>query len=243
MDNFNNPNDPYNVGNQSNPYTNPAPSDPYGQPAAPQQVTPADPYGQPQQASSSYTTPQNSLYNPNEDPFGTTTPPPVDPYGQAPLGNMYTPAPQITPQTGYNNYPQYGQPQQPSFMGEDQDKKNANRLCIISLVCYCLPMFLNAIYYATITSRIDYTNIDNYDYSAGSGSMIISVLNFMLFIAAWVLMIVARVKYKNSTFAKVLMWVYIGLFILGIILVVVVIVTCAAAFNSLLNDCPGILFH
>lgn len=229
MDNFNNPNDPYNVGNQSDPYSAPVQS---------------DPYGQPQQSGSSYTTPQNSLYNPADDPFGPATPPQVNSYGSAPQGNAYTPAPQITPQTGYNNsYPQFNQPQQPLFSDSAQDKKNANILCIISLVCYCLPVVLNSIYYVVLTSSIDYTTY-SYDYdSAGSMSMIISALNFMLFIAAWVLMIVARVKYKNSTFAKVLMWVYIGLFILGVILTVVIIVTCAATLNSMLSDCPGILFR
>lgn len=230
MDNFNNPNDPYNVGNQSDPYSAPVQS---------------DPYGQPQQSGSSYTTPQNSLYNPADDPFGTVTPPPVNnSYGTAPQGNIYTPAPQITPQTGYNNYPQFSQPQQTPFMDSAQDKKNANILCIISLVCYCLPVVLNSIYYIALTSSIDYNDPYSYDYNGtGNMSMIISALNFMLFIAAWVLMIVARVKYKNSTFAKVLMWVYIGLFILGVVLTVVVIVTCAATLNSMLSDCPGILFR
>jgi len=48
-------------------------------------------------------------------------------------------------------------------------------------------------------------------------------------------MIMARVKYKESKFAKVLMWVYIGLLAVAILAVILVIAMCA----YILKDCQG----
>jgi hypothetical protein len=48
-------------------------------------------------------------------------------------------------------------------------------------------------------------------------------------------MIIARVKYKESKFAKVLMWVYIGILAAGILAVVLIIAMCA----YMLKDCQG----
>ncbi len=54
-------------------------------------------------------------------------------------------------------------------------------------------------------------------------------------IGAWVLMIIARVKYKESKFAKVLMWVYIGFFAAGLIAVALFIAMCW----YITKDCQG----
>ena len=55
------------------------------------------------------------------------------------------------------------------------------------------------------------------------------------YIASWVLMIIARVKYKESKFAKVLMWVYIGILAASVIALVLIIAMCA----YMLKDCQG----
>ena len=54
-------------------------------------------------------------------------------------------------------------------------------------------------------------------------------------IAAWVLVIIARVKYKKNTFSKVLLIVYIILLALAVIGLVIIIATCA----SIVKHCPG----
>ena len=54
-------------------------------------------------------------------------------------------------------------------------------------------------------------------------------------LAGYVLCIVAKVKYPESKFAKILLIVYIVQFVLGIILVIIFIVACAAMFR----DCSG----
>ena len=56
---------------------------------------------------------------------------------------------------------------------------------------------------------------------------------FCLHIAAWVLMIIARVRYKECIFAKILMWFYIGVVLVFMVLVI--------ALHSYLSSCyfPG----
>ena len=91
-----------------------------------------------------------------------------------------------------------------------EDKKNAHLLCIISLIL-------------TFAS----------DIIAGIVSVIFPPLGSLLVevaplcnLAGLVLMIVARVKYPKNKFAKILMWIYIILFLLGILAVVLLFVAC-----------------
>jgi hypothetical protein len=90
---------------------------------------------------------------------------------------------------------------------EAKDNRNAGVLCIISLACFfgmpVISVLLNILlkeYYIT------------YELS-GLGT-----------IAGIVLMIVARTKYPQNTFAKVVMYIYIVLFILSIIGIIYVAV-------------------
>ena len=46
-------------------------------------------------------------------------------------------------------------------------------------------------------------------------------------------MIIARVKYKESVFAKVLMWVYIGLVTLAILAIIAFIAWCMASCSGM----------
>ena len=55
---------------------------------------------------------------------------------------------------------------------------------------------------------------------------------FGAWVASWVLMIVVRVKYKTSTFGKVLMWIYIIGAILSVLAVIAIIAFFAAAFAA-----------
>ena len=104
--------------------------------------------------------------------------------------------------------------QQPQIAADD--KKNANILCIISLILYfAAPIF--ALLMAIVFSLI-----------SEDASMLSTGITSISRIAAYVLMIVARIKYPESTFAKILMWIYIGLFavgfIMGILLIILLII-------------------
>lgn len=80
----------------------------------------------------------------------------------------------------------------------DEDNKKANLLCIISLLCYFVGpiiFFLVSVVLALLSKTL---------------GTIFNVLVGAPRIAGIVLMIVARIKYPKNTFAKVLMWIYIG---------------------------------
>ena len=167
MDNFNNPNDPYGADNQYNPYESNSQNDAYN--PVPQE----EPIPQDNQIYSSL----DSTYNP-QDQFdsnqGSST---FNGYAQAdststysytapPVNNAYIPNPQMNPQYMNNSYVPFNQqaPMPPmNYSDPDTDKKNANILCIISLICYFLPWVLSFIYTLVTMNTID---LDSYDYES-----------------------------------------------------------------------------
>lgn len=150
-------------------------------------------------------------------------------YQQPAYQQMY---PQQYQQTQYagNNAPLGVQPAD-MYTPEEQSKrrKQANILCIISLVLQVAPEVLTSVFSGMVESLGDISNVTEpitYGYSILAGGT---------YIASWVLMIIARVKYKESKFAKILMWVYIGLLAAGVITLVIIIAMCA----YMLKDCQG----
>ena len=111
-------------------------------------------------------------------------------------------------------------------------RKQANILCFISLGLHFIPEMISGMLTGIVDSISKTADI-------GSTSEVLSIIISVLFggsyVASWVLMIVARVKYKESRFAKILMWVYIGILAAGIIAVILVIAMCA----YILKDCHG----
>lgn len=98
----------------------------------------------------------------------------------------------------------------------EEDKKNANMLCIISLILTygsgIFPIF-------SVLENPDSNNI-------------FSILCSMGPLIGLVLMIIARIKYPNSKFAKVVMWIYIINIIIMMIGLLLLIITCYAAIQS-----------
>ena len=139
---------------------------------------------------------------------------------------------QYQQQTQYagNNAPLGVQPAD-MYTLEEQAKrrKQANILCIISLVLQVAPEVLTSVFSGMVESLGDMSDVAEpitYGFSLLAGGT---------YIASWVLMIIARVKYKESKFAKILMWVYIGLLAAGVITLVIIIAMCA----YMLKDCQG----
>lgn len=107
---------------------------------------------------------------------------------------------------------------------DDANKKLGTTLCIISLICkFGMPLIGGFI--TGITSSGDIGGIDE------AIAAFVSLLTGAGSIAAWVLVIVARVKCKD-TFSKVLLIVYLVLLGLEIIAVILFIVACAYLVNS-----------
>ena len=80
-------------------------------------------------------------------------------------------------------------------------------------------------------------------YNIASSYVLGSILTFLMAgcgIAALVLMILVRVKYPQSVFGKVLMWLYIALAILVVVFIAVTIIACGLAFISCVRNCPGL---
>ena len=70
----------------------------------------------------------------------------------------------------------------------------------------------------------------------GNAAYIIESIGGFLFHAGLVVMIIARVKYPKSTYAKTLMWVYIALYIITVVLIIIAIVACIWIFESCMGD-------
>ena len=52
-----------------------------------------------------------------------------------------------------------------------------------------------------------------------------------------VIIIYVRVKYPKNTFGKVLMWIYIVMFVLYIITMAVIIIACGIACSACIDEC------
>ena len=191
----------------------------------------------------------NNNINPNQQ--GIQYQPQAQPVYQPVQGDSlyqqpYQPDAQYQPPQYQQQYPQYAQyPVQP-YMADGQynyavpsvdeeaanNRKKGNLLCFISLALYIAPYVLSS-FLSGITSSISNLAGDNYGMA--------EVLTYLLtgatggsYIASWVLVIIARIKYK-CTFSKVLLWIYIGMMIATIVLIIVIIAAC----SYMLKDCQG----
>jgi len=126
---------------------------------------------------------------------------------------------------------------QEEIVKDDNVKPNnhsANVLCTISLCLYFgIPILSVIIYIVTfgLTKNSDVTD-------SGVASLFLSGFSLVAWaarIAAYVLMIIARVKCPKSTYAKVVMWIYIALFVMGLVALVVMMITCA----GILAECAS----
>ena len=112
-----------------------------------------------------------------------------------------------------------------------QRRKKATILCIISLVCQFAPEVFGGIFSGIVEGIGEMSNSSALEPLTYISSMLVGGT----YIASWVLMIIARVKYKESKFAKVLMWVYIGILVASVIAIVLIVAMCA----YMLKDCQG----
>ena len=124
------------------------------------------------------------------------------------------------------------QPQNQAVPTQSQDDaKKATTLCVISLVCHYAP----ALGIGSIASALQSSSNEAISATGDMLSGLLSLVMFGAWVASWVLMIVVRVKYKTSTFGKVLMWIYI----IGAILSVLAIIAIIFLFAAALSACAG----
>ena len=152
------------------------------------------------------------------------------------------PDPQAQPmqyqQPVYTQYPQqpyavpYQAPQAPQVVDPEvrEKTKKGNILCFISLALYAAPYLVGGIL-SGITNSFENMQQSLTGTSYSLTSLVSSSVLTAAYIAAWVLPIVARVKYKN-TFSKVLLWIYIGILVVSIIAIVLVVAFCLYACSQ-----------
>ena len=151
--------------------------------------------------------------NPQAAPAPEAAPQPAQPVAPAPAPAPVAPAPQApaAPQT------------------KEEEDKAANKLCIISLACrYGTPILM--VFASILGNLLDAIHIENGD------AFVENLIAFPLLcsgLASWILVIVARVKYKQSTFPKVLLIIYIVAAVLKFILALVLII----AFFQVISAC------
>ena len=146
---------------------------------------------------------------------------------------MYQPPYQPQPQYVHGNKATLGIQPADMYTPEEQSqrRKKATILCIISLVCQFAPEVFGGIFSGIVEGIGKMSNSSALEPLTYVSSMLVGGT----YIASWVLMIIARVKYKESKFAKVLMWVYIGILAASIIAIVIIVAMCA----YMLKDCQG----
>ena len=124
--------------------------------------------------------------------------------------------------------------QAPQVVEEKPNNQLANVLCTISLVLYFGVPFLSS-FLMIITTGLMETGTSSTTAASNYLTSIGSIISSVSTLAAYILMIIARVKCPKSTFAKIVMWIYIVLFAMGLITLVVILVTCA----GILASCRG----
>ena len=123
---------------------------------------------------------------------------------------------------------------QSSAASADQ-KPDVTKLCVISLILYTVPNLITGVAAIAQSSSIISSLSGSSSYNPSLAA--IESLSGASTIAAWVLMIIARVKNKESTFAKVLMIVYIILAALAVIAFIVAVVVVIALLDSIVSSC------
>ena len=103
---------------------------------------------------------------------------------------------------------------------QNEDDKKANLLCILSLISFFGVTILESIL-NIFASKISATIFDAI-YSISS----------LCILAGLTLMIVARVKYPNNKFVKIVMWIYIVTIGLGIVSLMLAIISCGIGLRN-----------
>ena len=113
------------------------------------------------------------------------------------------------------------QPQQPQ---KPANSSTGNILCIISLICrFVVPAMMASLY--SVTSKTGVEALSDFTH------LLQSTVAMAAYIASWVLVIVARIKYK-TTFSLVVLIIYLVILVLVIIGIVIFLAMCLSWSKS-----------
>ena len=119
---------------------------------------------------------------------------------------------------------------QAQMVHPDNTNPTAKRLCWASLICWILPKFISTAVMSNVFSiNYDFDGFGFYGILFSIGSAVISMMG----LAAYVLIIIERIKYPQNKFGKALMWVYIVELILFVLAAIVVFAFAAYLLHAI----------
>ena len=135
-----------------------------------------------------------------------------------------------------------------SLIETPEEKKKGNFWSWISLACFAGGFVVDAVMavFMGVLNSITYnltTTSDAYEVANTASEALIAIagrVSMLLAIAALVIMIYVRVKYPKNIFGKVLMWVYIVLFVMYVLFMVAIIIACGIACAACTEECQGL---
>ncbi|MCR4669714.1 MAG: hypothetical protein K5643_00830 [Saccharofermentans sp.] len=114
--------------------------------------------------------------------------------------------------------------EQKTYQEQYARKKAANKLCTISSILHVVGIITFILAISLAGNNKEFYELFKYP---------LALVPYTTYIASWVLMIIARVRFKESVFAKILMWVYIGLVTLAILAIIAFIAWCMASCSGM----------
>lgn len=124
-----------------------------------------------------------------------------------------------------------------------QTNKKAKNLCVISIITYVVRIFVVGGLVLAL-SLLETASANEYGLPLNLATNFLSgiflPIDLVFVLAAYILMIVCRCKFKDYRPAKTLMWVYIGLFVLKLVAAIVLIILFYWWCKVSLSQCTGV---
>lgn len=126
-----------------------------------------------------------------------------------------------------------------------EEKKKGNFWSLMSLICFVSRFIVNIVIMVLVSGAElmveAYQDLNRITDMISTSSAIIGTgIEILLAIATLVIIIYVRVKYPKNIFGKVLMWIYIVLFVMYVVIMAAMIIAIGIACGACIDDCREI---
>ena len=126
-----------------------------------------------------------------------------------------------------------------------EEKKKGNFWSLMSLICFVSRFIVNIVIMVLVSGAElmveAYQDLNRITAMISTSSAIIGTgIEILLAIATLVIIIYVRVKYPKNIFGKVLMWIYIVLFVMYVVIMAAMIIAIGIACGACIDDCREI---
>ena len=123
-----------------------------------------------------------------------------------------------------------------------EEKKKGNFWSLMSLICFVSRFIVNIVIMVLVSGAElmveAYQDLNRItDMISTSSAIIGGGIEILLSIATLVLIIYVRVKYPKNVFGKVLMWIYIVLFVMYVVIMAAMIIAIGIACGAFFDNC------